>query len=105
MNAKDELLHALARYKVKMVAAKITLDRYIDRQYSEEKYLLKRGYSEEQLEYFLECLNIEYDSGYSSQDLYGTVWLEDGTWLERADYDGSEWWEHMFLPEIPEELL
>lgn len=26
----------------------------------------------------------------------------DGWWLERHEYDGSEWWEHKALPAKPE---
>jgi hypothetical protein len=33
------------------------------------------------------------------------VWLDDGTWLSRGEYDGSEWWEHNQLPTIPYECL
>jgi len=28
----------------------------------------------------------------------------DGTWTERREYDGSEWWKYMKTPEIPEKL-
>jgi hypothetical protein len=37
--------------------------------------------------------------------LFGTVWLEDGMWMERGEYDGSEWWELMRRPEIPSTLI
>jgi hypothetical protein len=46
-------------------------------------------------------LDFEYDNGYGGQELYGTVWLVDETWLSRGEYDGSEWWEHNVLPVIP----
>lgn len=44
-----------------------------------------------------------YDSGYGSQKLYGTVWFEDGTWADRCEFDGSEWWEHRVRPSAPSE--
>lgn len=47
--------------------------------------------------------SIEYDSSYGGQELFGTVWLTDGTWLSRGEYDGSEWWEHNVRPPIPDE--
>ena len=50
------------------------------------------------------ALDFGYDSGYGGQELFGIVWLVDGTWLERGEYDGTEWWEHKECPEIPEEL-
>lgn len=48
---------------------------------------------------FLETLAaIDYDEGYGSQELFGTIVFKDNTWLERGEYDGSEWWEHRKLP-------
>jgi len=55
-------------------------------------------------EVFLNQLNFEYDNGYGGQELFGIVWWADGTWSERGEYDGSEWWEHRVVPSIPEEL-
>lgn len=46
----------------------------------------------------------DYDSGYGTQYLYGTIWYTDGSWSKRQEYDGCEWWEHFSCPEIPEEL-
>lgn len=68
-------------------------------------YLLKVNHNEKDLKAFLKELDFEYDSGYGGQELYGKVWLTDGTWLDRGEYDGSEWWEHQSCPEIPEEIL
>ena len=71
--------------------------------YHKELHLLK-GYSEEEYAKFLECLDFEYDSGYGSQKLFGMIWYDDGSWSERDEYDGSEWWSLRSLPEIPEWL-
>jgi len=49
--------------------------------------------------------NNTYDSGYGGQELFGTIWMKNGDWLERGEYDGSEWWEYKTCPEIPNELL
>lgn len=68
------------------------------------KILLPVGYNLVQYENFLDQLNFTYDSGYGGQELFGIIWYEDGSWSERGEYDGSEWWEHNELPEIPEEL-
>jgi hypothetical protein len=65
---------------------------------------LREGYNGVDLDLFLDKLDFEYDSSYGGQILYGNVWLEDGTWLERGEYDGSEWWEHKVCPEIPKLL-
>lgn len=43
---------------------------------------------------------IEYDSGYGSQEWEGWVSFTDGTWIERSEYDGSEWWSHKSCPKL-----
>ena len=43
-----------------------------------------------------------YDDGYGAQHLKGVIALKDGTWYERAEYDGSEWWEYRSLPKKPD---
>ena len=66
---------------------------------------LQVNYSREDLEEFLKKLDFRYDSGFGGQELFGTVWFQDGSWLERGEYDGSEWWAFKETPEIPKELL
>lgn len=36
--------------------------------------------------------------------LFATVWLTEGRWLTRGDYDGSEWWDFHSYPPIPTDL-
>ena len=45
-------------------------------------------------------LDFEYDDGYGHQQLFGYVWYKDGTWSQRGEYDGSEWWEYMARPTL-----
>lgn len=66
---------------------------------------LPHGYSQNSFEQFLHELDFEYDDGYGGQELFGTIWYADGTWSERGEYDGSEWWEHKLCPRIPDELI
>ncbi len=101
-NAKEELLK-LIEGKAKVKCATITNGDELDE--DNKDILLKVGYSENEWTEFLKSLNFSYDAGYGRQNLFGTVWLEDGTWCTRGEYDGSEWWEHNQLPEIPSELL
>lgn len=55
---------------------------------------------------FEKIADTEYDGGYGSakvaQDLLvvGKDW-----WLERGEYDGSEWWDFKQMPKEPTELL
>jgi len=58
-------------------------------------------------EAFKQAANREYDNGYGyggvevSRSLYivGQNW-----WLERATYDGSEWWEFKKKPTLPKKV-
>jgi len=63
------------------------------------------GYTIAQYEEFLNNLDFKYHAGYGGQELFGTIWYKDGTWSDRGEYDGSEWWQHYQIPIIPEELL
>tara|TARA_Y100000590_G_C15483766_1_gene925012 strand:- start:526 stop:834 length:309 start_codon:yes stop_codon:yes gene_type:complete len=65
---------------------------------------LSVGFTKKEYADFIKKLDVEYDDGYGTQELHGTIWLKDGTWMERGEYDGSEWWNHQFCPEIPKEL-
>ena len=40
-----------------------------------------------------------YDNWWGSQELYWEIVFKDKTWLERWEYDGSEWWEYKKCPE------
>ena len=53
---------------------------------------------------FIKCANQEYDDGYGAQEV-ATDLLVVGSdfWLERHEYDGSEWWEYKELPKMPHE--
>jgi hypothetical protein len=46
-----------------------------------------------------EELSIEYAAGYGSQLFGGVIVFKDGSWLERREYDGSEWWEFFKTPQ------
>ena len=58
------------------------------------------NHSPEDMDRFLNELNFEYNEGYGSQTLFGTIWYTDGTWSTRGEYDGSEWWVHHKCPAI-----
>ena len=50
----------------------------------------------------LPLLDFEYNNGFGGQNLFGHIWYTDGTWSERGEYDGAEWWEYKKCPDIPE---
>lgn len=47
----------------------------------------------------INALNLKYDAGYGSQEIFGFIVFTDNSWLQRREYDGSEWWEYFKTPE------
>ena len=114
-NAKTELLYNLTQLEkrkgrsipVKCATISGGTSHWYHDEYVKNKMdiNLREGHSIGEYEEFLHKLDFEYDNGYGGQVLYGTVWLtEENTWLERGEYDGSEWWEHKECPQIPDNL-
>ncbi len=66
-----------------------------------EKICLPLGYTDEQYAEFMQKLEFTYNSGYGGQELDGVIWFEDGTWADRGEYDGSEWWQYHRCPSVP----
>lgn len=62
---------------------------------------LCENYGPWEVKKFLDALDFMYDDGYGSQKLFGTIWFLDGSWADRHEYDGAEWWVHRKLPKIP----
>ena len=48
----------------------------------------------------IDQLDFTYDSGYGTQKLFGVVFFNNNTWLERGEYDGSEWWDYITTPTL-----
>lgn len=47
--------------------------------------------------------DVNYDSGYGGNEILGTLKIVGcDWWLERGEYDGSEWWEFKTMPTRPE---
>ena len=87
-NAKEELVNHIADRDVKHVCVVY------------EKNYDERTTIEGSLDEVLPHMDFEYDNGYGGQKIKGNIWYSDGTWSERGEYDGSEWWEHKVCPEI-----
>lgn len=100
-NAKEEFLEHTEGNIVKCVS----IVSYCRHDNGGKVFNLSIGYTQEDMELFLESLDFSYSSGFGTQELYGTIWYTDGTWSHRGEYDGSEWREHNEVPEIPEELI
>lgn len=48
--------------------------------------------------------DFEYDNGFGGQEIPPdlNIIFSDGSWLERGEYDGSEWWAFKQTPKIPQ---
>lgn len=68
-----------------------------------ESFILRPNHTEQEKEDFFRLLNFEYDEGYGGQLVYGVIVFNDGIWMSRGEYDGSEWWEYNKCPKWKEE--
>jgi len=48
----------------------------------------------------LEYLDFEYNNGFGGREVGGFIVFKDKAWLERNEYDGSEWWEYLETPTL-----
>ena len=100
MNAKSEFINHIGGRLV--LCAQIQKgDDYDD---GSSVFNLTTGCDSEDWSKFLSDIDFEYDAGYGGQNLFGTIWYSDGTWSDRGEYDGSEWWVYNHCPNIPNEL-
>lgn len=116
-NAKDELLGLIGEKYLRIKCAIVSTQDigsnfgvggnygWVKSGEEDKTIKLKVGYSEQDYNKFLSDLDFEYDNGYGLQQVYGTIWFEDGTWAERGEYDGSEWWVIRKLPAVPNILI
>ena len=105
MNSKQELLDVIERLSDNhIVCAEISYKNCWDYDSEAKTFTLKAFHTPEELESFLNSLDFTYDDGFGGQELFGTVWLTNGIWLSRGEYDGSEWWEIHSYPTIPDHL-
>ena len=104
INCKKEFLEEVEANGRDVLCAQLVYgDKYEDDDIT--IYNLKVGHETEDTQNFLKSIDFMYDNGFGGQILFGNIWYADGSWSERAEYDGSEWWEHKTMPEIPKELL
>jgi len=96
MNAKEEFINHIGSRSV--------LCAHIQKGDHPSVFNLTTGWDSEDWNKFLSGIDFEYDCGYGGQNLFGTIWYQDGTWSDRGEYDGSEWYEYHICPTIPKEL-
>lgn len=53
-----------------------------------------------------QALKFDYDNGYGGQEVFkDLILVGKDFWLERHQYDGSEWWEYKALPTRPKKSV
>lgn len=58
------------------------------------------------IEEFWKLADRMYDAGYGHAEVAEDLLVVgDNWWLERHEYDGSEWWEYKEIPQVPEKVL
>ena len=58
------------------------------------------------IDLFWQLADKEYDSGYGAAEVAtDLVVVGNGWWLERGEYDGSEWWEFKTAPTEPTKTI
>ena len=97
-NTKDEFIGHIKNREVLCCEIRVTSAK------PRVEVFLTTGWTKEEWILFIRNLDVEYDNGYGSQELYGTIWYKDGTWSDREEYDGSESWRYNKCPEISPEL-
>jgi len=102
MNCKEEFLDHTREMEV--LCAEIAYGRKYWLDHGKASAALRVGHTKIELDTFLSCIDFDYDNGYGVQEVFGTIWYADGTWSDRGEYDGSEWWDYHVCPKIPDEL-
>ena len=98
-NVMEELLDILERIDLKfddIMFANVVLE-----ESDRIKASLPPGWQDADLDCFKNQLirMNSYDSSYHArQKLYGNIVFKNSAWLERNEYDGSEWWELKKMP-------
>lgn len=55
---------------------------------------------------FMELANTKYNSNYGCEKVANDLMIVGSNWwLERAEYDGAEWWEFKQMPKKPKKEL
>jgi hypothetical protein len=55
---------------------------------------------------FKKNANVDYESGFGSPKVAGDLLVVgENWWLERGEYDGSEWWDYKEMPKEPTEII
>ena len=73
--------------------------KYNDKTWSDVRFVCGGDFSITRTNFEKIAKNTEYRNGYGSQIIAQDLMIVGDTWwLERHEYDGSEWWEYKEMP-------
>lgn len=93
MNLKNETFRILEKNDKDFTYIKWAV-LFIDFGDSYKDIILPPNYTKEDLNKFINDIDFDYDDGFGGQEVFGKIMLVTDSWLERGEYDGSEWWEY-----------
>lgn len=91
-NMKENVLCLLNKYGKTLE----DIDHSLILRLDDDKYVYHTVHKGDGLD--IDKLDFEYDAGYGIMNVDGFIAFKDGTWMERREYDGSEWWEYKDMP-------
>lgn len=101
MNLKNETLqimkeHTLTPEDIDFITVDIAKERFG----KEETFLVDTSE-------FWKLADEDYDEGFGGYEVALSLQIvfKNGSWLERHEYDGSEWWEFKSTPQRPENIV
>ena len=70
-----------------------------DKSWNDVHFIRTNEVQVKDIEKFKKSMDFEYDNGYGSEEIpLDLVVVGKDWWLERHEYDGSEWWEYKTIP-------
>lgn len=108
MNIKEELINVIDRHgysidDISWVWLSVDNSDNIFNDNTEGHYYEFDKEDNDDINDFINSLDINYDDGYGRQYVDGVVMMNDNTWFERKEYDGSEWWAKCCIPVSPKQ--
>lgn len=99
MSSQNVTINAMKEFILQTVGSNVLCAWIL---YKDKIIVLKVGYTKQDYQTFLLQLDFTYNYAHGEQEIFGTIWLENG-WYSRGNYDGSELWELNEGPCIPPE--
>lgn len=105
MNFKKETLDMLEKHNKTINDIEFITITKIDFSNSKGEIVYTSMCIENDIKDIFNKFDFEYDNGYGDSEIPDIKIVGKDWWLERYEYDGSEWWEFKTLPVKPSKLI